>query len=183
MILLLSFDIGSSRETGHFLKPFLRWLLPWASPVQVDALHALARKVGHITEYALLGAFSVRAMTRGLDWSRRRTAVGAILGCLAVAILDETHQRFLSSRTPSPWDVGIDMVGACLAVAVACGGWRRTVEAITTGLLWASAVGGGLALVVNYAAGVPSGPLWITTPAAVLVLAVRLRLGARARVA
>jgi hypothetical protein len=50
-----------------------------------------------------------------------------------------------------------------------------TAGALTSLLLWLAAAGGAVALAVNYATGVPSGHLWVTVPAAALVLAARHR--------
>ena len=83
VILLLSSDTGSAEQTGPLLLPLLRRLLPWATPTQLDALHLLARKTGHLTEYAILAALWLRAFARGRGLGPRATAWGAF--AIAVA--------------------------------------------------------------------------------------------------
>src|SRR5262245_45282128 len=52
----LSTDAGSAEHTSRFLLPLLKWLLPWASPGQIELAHGLVRKCGHVAEYAVLAA-------------------------------------------------------------------------------------------------------------------------------
>lgn len=174
VILGLSTDAASSERTAGILIPLLRWALPWASPLQIEALHDLARKTAHVVEFAILAAFWFLALLRGAGWSERRAASAALGICLACAGLDEFHQAFVLSRTGSVGDAMIDLAGAGGALAVALWGWR-VAEAVTTALLWGVAVGGTLVIVANLRADVPSGVLWFTVPAAVLLLVVRRR--------
>src|SRR5437867_4091744 len=95
VIVGLSTDTASAEHTGRLLLPVLRWLLPWATPGQVDTIHGLVR----------------------------------------------------NGATPI--------------------------------LLWLAAVGGAIVIAINAWAGVPSGLLWITTPAAGLMLLARARLRRR----
>src|SRR2546426_8139720 len=53
VIMLLSTDTGSAAHTGELLLPLLHWLLPWASPGDLAAIHGLVRKGAHLTEYAI----------------------------------------------------------------------------------------------------------------------------------
>jgi hypothetical protein len=48
---------------------------------------------------------------------------------------------------------------------------------VTTTLLWVASVGGVLILAINLYADVPSGILWVSAPAAMMVLAFRWRRG------
>ena len=180
VIMWLSSDVGSAEHTEHWLVPILRVLAPWAAPAQLEALHGLARKGGHLSEYAVLGALWFRALVRGRGLSPRAAAWIAFAISLAWAILDEAHQSLVPSRTASGTDVAIDGIGTLLALGVARLGWRGTADRATTLLLWAGLLGGGLLLVVNALAGIPSGVLWLTSPAAALLLLAR-RLYARHR--
>ena len=74
----------------------------------------VGRKVVHAGEYALLC---------GLWWRALRTVAcprAALTGAFAIAVAyaatDELHQTFVPGRTGSPVDVGIDTLGAALAV-------------------------------------------------------------------
>ena len=69
---------------------------------------------------------------------------------------------------------------AALALVAVCRGWRPALNGATTILLWLAAAGGAAAIALNAWAGVPSGPLWVTTPAAVLTLLARARLRRKA---
>jgi VanZ family protein len=70
------------------------------------------RKLAHIAEYAVLGAFAFRAA---------RSVSAALLLGSAYAVTDELHQTFVSGRHGSPVDWLIDTAGVVVGVAVA---WR-----------------------------------------------------------
>jgi len=173
VIMWLSSDVGSAEHTEHWLVPILRMLAPWAAPAQLEALHGLARKGGHLLEYAVLGALWFRALVRGRGLNPRPAAWIAFAISLGWAILDEAHQSLVPTRTASGTDVAIDGIGTLLALGVARLGWRGTADRATALLLWAGLLGGGAFLVVNALAGVPSGALWLTAPATALLLLAR----------
>lgn len=180
VILALSSDTGSAEQTTRLLLPLLQWLLPWATPAQLDPVHLLARKTGHLVEYAVLAALWFRAFARGRGLAPRASSWLALAISLAWAFLDEWHQSTLFSRTGSAWDVAIDGVGAVAALAAARLGWRAAVDLATAILLWIAAIGGAAVLAVNAFTGVASGILWLTAPAAAAGLLAR-RLRARRR--
>jgi VanZ family protein len=171
----LSSDTASAEQTSRFLLPLLRWLLPWATSGQLDLLHAAARKSGHLVEYAVLAALWFRAFAPGRGLTPRRASWLALAIAVVWAFVDEGHQSMLLSRTGSALDVGIDAGGAVLALGVAHRGWRAALDGAIAALLWLACLGGGAALAVNVWAGVPSGVLWATAPAAALLLVVRRR--------
>lgn len=177
VIAWLSTGAFSADQTGSLLLPLLRWLLPWATAGQLDTLHALGRKAGHLTEYAILAVLWFRALVHA--WPERRRAASWVALALAVAtaLADEWQQSRLVARTGSAVDVAIDAAGALAALAVARRGWRPAVDAVTTALLWTAAGGGALLLVVDTLAGVGARALWVTAPAAAVVLLVRWRRG------
>src|SRR5437763_16514413 len=74
----------------------------------------VGRKVVHASEYGLLCFLWWRAL-RGVADTRRALA-GAFGICVAYAVSDELHQRFVSGRHSSWVDVMIDSLGAALAV-------------------------------------------------------------------
>lgn len=176
VILLLSSDAGSAEHTSSVLLPILSALLPWATAAQLDAVHGLARKGGHLTEYAVLAALWFRAFAGGRGLGARAAAGSALAIAIGWAVLDELLQSWQLSRTGSAMDVVIDTTGALGALAVARAGWRPAAALVTAVLLWVAAVGGAAALGANVLAGVASGVLWLTTPAAVLGLLARRRL-------
>lgn len=172
-IITFSSDVGSGEHTGHWLLPFLRILAPWATETQLEALHWLLRKAGHITEYAVLTALWHRAFRRARHATPRGAAAIAFAISVAWAVLDEIRQSFVPSRTASAMDVATDSVGALIVVALAVLGWRTTIDRLTTTLLWIALLGGLGFLTLNTLTGVPSGPLWLTVPLAALLLLTR----------
>jgi VanZ family protein len=75
-------------------------------------LMVVLRKLGHVTEYALLTAAWWWAL-RGLVGTPLVWAVGI---SLAYSCTDEFHQTFVHGRDGTPRDVLIDSVGMALAV-------------------------------------------------------------------
>ena len=72
------------------------------------------RKLGHVTGYAVLTTLWWWAL-RGVA---ARPLLIAVCVSFAYACTDEFHQTFVSGRTGSPIDVGIDSVGIALAAYV-----------------------------------------------------------------
>ena len=173
VILWLSTDTGSPEHTSSFLLPLVRWLLPWATPAQLDFIHLLLRKMGHLVEYAVLAALWFRAFARGRGLPPRTAAWLSLSISLAWAFLDEWHQSMLLSRTGSALDVVLDGAGAAAALAAGRLGWRASVDLATAILLWVAVVGGAAVLAVNASTGVASGVLWLTASTAALGLIAR----------
>ena len=80
----------------------------------------LVRKLGHVTEYAVLTFLWWRAL-RGVGAVRdNRTAIAiAVAIAFAYAISDEIHQTFVDERHGTPVDILIDSVGIALAALYA----------------------------------------------------------------
>lgn len=168
----------SAENTGSVITPLLRWLLPGATAAQIDALHLLARKSAHLTEYAVLAALWFVALTRERGLAPRRAAWLAFLVSAGWAFLDEWHQALEPTRTASAVDVGIDATGALIAAAIGRHGWGAALDAAALACLWLAAAGGALVIAVDVASGVAPGVLWLTVPAAIVALIVRMRLSA-----
>jgi VanZ family protein len=81
----------------------------------------IARKLVHMTEYALLCFLWWRALRTVT--AARTAVVLAFCVSLGYAVTDELHQRSVHGRHGTPVDVGIDAIGMA-AAAVAIG--RRT---------------------------------------------------------
>lgn len=158
---------GAPTTRGHF-APLLARLLPWLTPDAIEGLHWLFRKAGHVTEYGVLGFLWGWALG---GW--RRAAGLSML----TAFLDELHQATTLIREGSAADFVLDSTSALAALATFRAGVGAALEALTTALLWAAAAGGTLLLAFDVAAGAPSGWLWLTTPGAWLVLALRRHRG------
>jgi VanZ family protein len=127
VILAGSTDIFSTGHTSRYLVPFLRWLNPQISLSTIAAIHFLLRKLGHLTEYAVLAVFLWRAL-RGARNLRPKTAtlfVGVWVACVIIAASDEFHQSFIASRTASLNDVFTDGLGAAIGLAICLAIARR----------------------------------------------------------
>ena len=110
----------SAANTSQIFRPLLLWLFPTLSESRLETLHFFVRKMGHFTEYAVLGFFAWRAfVTSSNEFIQRRWfQLGSGL-VVIYALLDEFHQRFEPSRTASIYDSGIDVVGG-LTVLLLC---------------------------------------------------------------
>ena len=114
LIFFFSTDAGSFSNTIHYLDPILRFLFPHITSHALLLMHQLIRKLSHVTEYAILSYFWFRALSQGgKNWSLR-SALWALGLSISYALLDEYHQTFVSSRTASLIDVGIDSLGALM---------------------------------------------------------------------
>ncbi len=112
----LSTDAFSVEETGALLLPLLAWLFPAMSAAGVEALHFALRKAGHVSEFAVLTLLWYRALAWGrAGWQWRVAAISALVAA-GLAAVDEMHQVFTASRTPSIIDVGWDTLGTLLAL-------------------------------------------------------------------
>src|SRR5947207_5294016 len=69
LILVGSTDVLSAAHTSRFLIPFLVWFGPQISVATITAIHFALRKLGHLTEYAILAA---------LLWCALRSTLAAI---------------------------------------------------------------------------------------------------------
>jgi VanZ family protein len=180
LILWLASDSGSAERTGRILVPVLRFLFPTASPLQLDVVHGLVRKLAHVTEYAVLTGLWLQAFVAGgaTAWRTAAWRAGAI--AVAWAVIDESFQATVISRTGSPFDVAVDTMGALAVALPAAWGWRRLADVMTEILLWTAAVGGAALAALDLGVGVGAGVLWLVVSAAVGLLLLRRRARARA---
>jgi VanZ family protein len=114
-----SSDVLSAEHTSRFIVPFLLWLRPTISPEAIATIHLVLRKLGHVTEYAILAALLWRALRGTFAALSRRTISICTFGVAAAfAASDEFHQTFVPSRTATIHDVFIDFAGIALAVTL-----------------------------------------------------------------
>ena len=116
VIFWMSTGMFSSEHTSRFIVPILHFLFPWLLPQEVEMMHGLIRKAGHVTEYFILGLFLFRAFRSGSSrvWNLR-WAIYSVIWIVFYAVSDELHQRFVSERNASLIDIGIDSVGGILS--------------------------------------------------------------------
>jgi len=114
-----STDLFSAEHTGRVLRslPWLRFL----SSLEFDRIHFLIRKAAHLIEYAVLCFLFFRSWRCTsskqirISW-KSRWAIYSLLMSMTMAFLDEFHQSFVSSRTPSLRDVALDTTGALFSI-------------------------------------------------------------------
>jgi len=120
VIFLGSTDMLSAEHTSRFLVPFLRWIDPQISFATLNAIQLGIRKLGHLTEYAILAMLLWRALRSGTRWQIKMSIL-FLVAALASAIFaasDEFHQSFVPSRTASPTDVMIDICGILIGLSI-----------------------------------------------------------------
>lgn len=132
VLVCFSTDTFSAEHTGRILWKIVHLVYGNLSLLTFERLHFLVRKSAHFFSYGLLSAFAFftwRATLPELrQWSARWSGL-ALLLTLVAGSADEFHQSFVASRTSSPHDVMIDMVGAVffqLVIALAL--WRRATK-------------------------------------------------------
>jgi VanZ family protein len=89
------------------------------APGAFDLVHALLRKLAHVTEYAVFGLllYGVSSEERLGEWRPRR-ALSCIVLAAAYSLTDELHQWFVPGRHASLGDCGLDTIGATLAMLI-----------------------------------------------------------------
>jgi VanZ family protein len=118
-IFWMSTGTFSSENTSRIIEPILHFLMPSLSPEKLAMMHAAIRKLGHVTEYFILGILLFRAFRGGSKELRNmRWAFSSLLVVVLYAASDEFHQSFVPERTASLVDVGIDTLGGIIAQGV-----------------------------------------------------------------
>lgn len=80
---------------------------------QADDVDFAVRKAGHMAAFGILAVL----MWSALSYSQMRRAMALrLVLTVAYAAGDEFHQSFTAGRHPSPVDVGIDSLGAVMAL-------------------------------------------------------------------
>jgi exopolysaccharide biosynthesis polyprenyl glycosylphosphotransferase len=137
VIAVNSTDVASGAHTDALLLKFVRLFFPEAGRGSAaegfDVLSLLVRKLGHVVEYAVLGALLARAarwlvpgFVRGRGWELLwRMALAVVPFGIVVALADEFHQTFVASRFGKLSDVAIDLTGLVAGVVMMWLVWRR----------------------------------------------------------
>jgi VanZ family protein len=134
LIYVASTTAFSAEHTSRFIRPILRLFFPHASEPELRFLHGIVRKAAHLTEYFVLGLLLFRAFRRDSPGNQKwRWATLSLLACVLFAAGDEFHQLFVSTRTASIVDVGIDSLGGFLAQCAMLVKQRRRVVRYSPG--------------------------------------------------
>lgn len=109
----------SSINTSRFIGPLLLWLFPNISEPRLASIHLIIRKLGHVTEYAILAIFIRRAfITSTKSFMQRNWFELGLVIIVCYALLDEFHQSFVPSRTASLYDSAVDVVGGLTVLLI-----------------------------------------------------------------
>jgi len=122
----MPFEVRIANAMDKFTKGWARWVpavvlmgaiyclssLPSAEVPHFGLVDFLVKKGGHLLGYALLAL----AFSYGLDGKSASQYRLAFLLAVLYALGDEFHQSFVPGRQASPYDVGIDALGAALAL-------------------------------------------------------------------
>ena len=117
LIFFASTSTFAGDNTSRFIRPLLVWLFPQMSGERIALLHVLIRKLGHFTEYAVLGFLAARAFAgSSRRVLRENWIIASAILVVVYSLLDEFHQSFVTSRTASIFDCLIDMAGGFFAL-------------------------------------------------------------------
>jgi VanZ family protein len=83
-------------------------------PSLTPGLPRLQEVLGHMTVYGVLALLLKRAL--GFH-SVARPWLWALIGAVLYGLSDEFHQSFVPGRAAEFFDIAVDTVGACLALA------------------------------------------------------------------
>ena len=114
-----SSDSFSAGNTSRIIGPLVLWLFPNTSPETLAVVHFITRKLAHFTEYAILGFLAARAFRMSPPAAiRSRWFLISLILVVTYALIDEYHQSFVPTRTPSIWDSLIDIAGGLTALLI-----------------------------------------------------------------
>jgi VanZ family protein len=124
----------SASNTSQILRPILLWFFPSLNEARLATAHFLTRKAGHFSEYAVLAFLARRALVTSSRWFLQHYwfQIGLFL-VMSYALLDEFHQSFVPSRTPSIYDSVIDVAGGLTVLLICKLHDRRTRRRKTAG--------------------------------------------------
>ncbi|MBO4389995.1 MAG: VanZ family protein [Lachnospiraceae bacterium] len=107
------------REIAHVtVKDFEKMTEPAKQQV-VGKMQRPVRKMGHMTEYAVLAViFSALFLTFSKLRKKGLWALCSFVGGALYASSDELHQRFIAGRAGQITDVFIDMGGFCIGLLI-----------------------------------------------------------------
>jgi VanZ family protein len=132
LISLASSSEFSALNTSQVFRPLILWIFPNLSEERVAAIHFFMRKLGHFSEYAVLGILAARAFSGSANaFLKQHWFQVALLLIVCYALLDEFHQSFVPNRTASIFDSAIDVAGGLAALLVFLY-WRRRRGALQT---------------------------------------------------
>jgi VanZ family protein len=120
LIFVFSTEIFSGAHTGGIVEALLSQLFPRLPVNEVERIHTLIRKLGHLSEYFVFALLLMRALRAETDYpSPLQPILLSVLLTVLYAASDEFHQSFVPSRSASVADVMIDAVGGICGALLA----------------------------------------------------------------
>jgi VanZ family protein len=134
IIFFLSTEYLSSARTAPLITAFVFNAFPDLSSVNPVSIVRLVRKLAHWTEYFVFAVLLMRALSSTSAKRLMKTQIiwALMLGVIC-AVVDETHQLFVLSRSASIRDALIDATGFLCGILTfhACVGIRNGLKACT----------------------------------------------------
>jgi len=116
LIFSSSGESGAASHTLALLQYTNELLRLSLSPGTLILLNFALRKTAHFSVYLVLGLLIYRALAGGLTRFTLRFACWTAALGLLYALTDEFHQAFVSTRTASLYDVGLDFTGVVVSL-------------------------------------------------------------------
>ncbi len=122
MAVIFLFSAQSGDNSGDFSGNMIRFIARIFNPsfekltnaeqnAIIDSLQTLVRKLGHFSEYFILGLLSANAV-RTFPLSALWKWLAPLIFCILYAVSDEVHQYFVPDRAMRFLDCCIDSSGA-----------------------------------------------------------------------
>lgn len=93
---------------------------------QAELFIVILRKTIHFTGYGIVALNAFHLANPKFDL--RRAAIFGLLIALSMGCFDEWSQSLATNRSASPWDVGLDMLGASTFVGLSVLRYRRKMQ-------------------------------------------------------
>ncbi len=118
-IFSLSTGSFSAEKTSRIIEPLIRFFVPQITAHEIETVHFLIRKAAHMTEYCIASLLLFHSFRNTKQFQKHwRWAFYSVVIVICIATMDEFLQSFVASRTSSVVDVGIDIVGGMLGLAM-----------------------------------------------------------------
>ncbi len=131
MIVIFVFSSQPAQESSHvsgFFREFIDKLagilfkgtVPGIFADNRQLIEHLVRKLGHVTEYMILGILTCALLRR---LTPRKAVLIALAVCILYASSDEFHQIFVSGRGPAITDVLLDSAASAIGICIIKFSW------------------------------------------------------------
>ena len=125
---LATWTMSGSLGTPANTFAVFHWVISWfTTSLAHDTLmqyHFYCRKALHAICYGFLAILWFRALMATYPRRFGANIMAALALALVVAALDEGRQYFAPTRTPSFWDIGLDISGGIFFLSLFAGGWK-----------------------------------------------------------